>query len=138
MVDKWDIRFCSLDPVIGSGQRGTRPVLVVSNDAVNHAIPVSTVLPLSSMKADDKVYPTEVLLPAGVTGLPKDSVAMVQQVRTVAHTRLDKLSGRLEDAAARAQVLEALRKYFEYLYPTWAAPTTQYINGSYYRAAHSG
>lgn len=113
MVDKWDIRFCALDPTLGSEQRGTRPVLVVSNDAVNHALPVSTVLPLSSLKPGDKVYPSEVLLTADITGLPNDSVAMVQQVRTVAHTRLDKLSGRLEDAEAREQVLEAIRMYFE-------------------------
>ena len=113
MVDKWDIRFCSLDPTVGSEQRGTRPVLVVSNDSVNHALPVSTVLPLSSLKTGDAVYPTEVLLTPEVTGLPKVSVAMVQQVRTVAHTRLDKLSGRLEDTATREKILEALRMYFE-------------------------
>jgi len=113
MVDKWDIRFCALDPTQGSEQRGTRPVLVVSNDAVNHALPVSTVLPLSSLKPGDRVYPTEVLLTANITGLPKDSVAMVQQIRTVAHTRLEKLSGRLEDKAAREKILEAIRMYFE-------------------------
>jgi mRNA interferase MazF len=113
MVDKWDIRFCSLDPAQGSEQRGTRPVLVVSNDAVNHALPVATVLPLSSLKPGDKVYPTEVLLKTGAAGLPKDSVAMVQQVRTVARARLGKLSGRLEDTAAREQILDAIRMYFE-------------------------
>jgi mRNA interferase MazF len=113
MVDKWDIRFCSLDPTQGSEQRGKRPVLVVSNDAVNHALPVSTVLPLSSHHVGDKVYPTEVLLTADMTGLPKDSFAMVQQVRTVAHTRLDIRSERLEDATAREQILEAIRLYFE-------------------------
>ena len=113
MVDKWDIRFCSLDPTQGSEQRGTRPVLVVSNDAVNHALPVSTVLPFSSLKPGGKVYPTEVLLTTEMTGLPNDSVAMVQQVRTVAHSRLERLSGRLESETAREQILEAIRMYFE-------------------------
>jgi mRNA interferase MazF len=113
MVNKWDIRFCTLDPTQGSEQSGMRPVLVVSNDAVNHALPVSTVLPLSSLKPGDKVYPTEVLLTTAVTGLPKDSVAMVQQVRTVAHTRLEKLSGHLNDITVREQILEAIRMYFE-------------------------
>ena len=113
MVDKWDIRFCALDPTQGSEQRGTRPVLVVSNDAVNHALPVSTVLPLSSLKPGDKVYPTEVLITSEISGLPNDSVAMVQQVRTVAHSRLEKLSGRLEDSNAREQILNAIRMYFE-------------------------
>jgi mRNA interferase MazF len=113
MVNKWDIYFCSLDPTQGSEQRGTRPVLVVSNDAVNHALPVSTVLPLSSNKPGDKIYATEVLLPAIMTGLPKDSIAMVQQVRTVAHTRFGELSGRLEDEEFRESLLDTIRMYFE-------------------------
>jgi mRNA interferase MazF len=113
MVNRWDIYFCSLDPTQGSEQRGTRPVLIVSNDAVNHALPVCTVLPLSSIKPGSRVYPSEVLLPALLTGLPKDSVAMVQQVRTVAHTRLTKLSGQLADEALREEIREAIRVYFD-------------------------
>jgi mRNA interferase MazF len=99
--------------VQGSEQRGTRPVLVVSNDAVNHALPVSTVLPLSSIKPGSRAYPSEVLLPAALTGLPKDSVAMVQQVRTVAHTRLAALSVQLADETLREEIREAIRVYFE-------------------------
>jgi len=113
MVNKWDIRFCTLDPTQGSEQKGTRPVLVVSNDAVNHALPIATVLPLSSLKPGDKIYPTEVLLTADITGLPKDSVAMLQQIRTVAHSRLNSSSKFLSDAAARKKILEAIRMYFE-------------------------
>jgi len=113
MVNKWDIYFCSLDPTQGSEQRGKRPVLVISNDAVNHALPVSTVLPLSSLKPVNKKYPTEVLLPADLTGLPKDSVAMVQQIRTVSHARLTSAAGKLEDSDSRAKILEAIRMYFE-------------------------
>ena len=113
MVKKWDICFCTLDPTQGSEQRGTRPVLIVSNDAVNHSLPVSTVLPLSSIKPNDKIYPTEVRLTAKITGLPNDSVAMVQQIRTVAHSRLGEPRGSLEDDVVRKQILEALRMYFE-------------------------
>ncbi|MDR1915515.1 MAG: type II toxin-antitoxin system PemK/MazF family toxin [Synergistaceae bacterium] len=113
MVNKWDIYYCSLDPAQGSEQRGKRPVLVVSNDVVNHILPVLTVLPLSSFKPGDKVYPSEALLLSGVTGLPKDSIAMVQQVRTVSISRLSGLAGRLEDNDAREAVREALRMYFE-------------------------
>jgi mRNA interferase MazF len=113
MVNKWEIYYCALDPTQGSEQRGTRPVLVVSNDAVNHALPVSTVLPLSSLKPGDKIYPTEVILPRSNTGLPKDSVAMVQQIRTVSHSRLVELAGALESQPAKNAVLEAIRMYFE-------------------------
>jgi len=113
MVDKWDIRFCSLDPVLGSEQRGIRPVLVVSNDAVNHALPVSTVLPLSSVKPGDRIYPSEVLLTTDITGLPKESVAMIQQIRTVTHARLARLAGRIVDQTTRDQIAVAIRAYFE-------------------------
>ena len=113
MVNKWDICYCNLDPTQGSEQRGTRPVIVISNNAVNHNLTVSTVLPLSSVKPEDKIYPTEVLLEVGVTGLPKNSVAMIQQVRTVAHSRLESPIGSLQDAKARGQILEAIRMYFE-------------------------
>lgn len=113
MVEKWDICFCKLDPTQGSEQRGTRPVLVVSNNAVNHNLPVSTVLPLSTFRESDKIYPTEVLLEAAITGLPKDSIAMVQQIRTVAHLRFEPPAGQLKDEVARAKILEALRMYFE-------------------------
>ena len=113
MVNKWEIYFCGLDPTVGSEQKGTRPVLIISTDAVNHNLPVSTVLPLSSVKPGDKIYPTEILLDPGVTGLPKPSVAMVQQIRTVSHTRLINLAGRITDAAARDKILEACRDYFD-------------------------
>ena len=113
MVNKWDIRFCKLDPTQGSEQRGVRPVLVVSNNAVNHNLPVSTVLPLSSVKPTDKIFPTEVMLEAVFTGLPNNSVAMVQQIRTVAHSRLQTPIGSLLDTAARNRIIEAIRIYFE-------------------------
>jgi mRNA interferase MazF len=114
MVNKWDIYYCSLDPVKGSEQKGFRPVLVVSNNAVNHSIPVSTVLPFSTVKEGTNIYPTEVFIPQEVSGLPKDSVVMVQQVRTLAHKRLEKLASNLESRDYQKQVLDALRDYFEY------------------------
>jgi len=113
MVNKWEIYYCCLDPVVGSEQKGTRPVLVISTNAVNHNLPVSTVLPLSSVKPGDKIYPTEVVLETGISGLPKRSVAMVQQIRTISHNRLANLVGMIVDAATQAKVLEACRNYFD-------------------------
>ena len=113
MVNKWEIYFCDLNPTQGSEQQGTRPVLVISNDVVNHILPISTVLSFSSVKPGDKIYPTEILLPATKTGLPKDSVAMVQQIRTVAHPRLMNKAGELTDELLQEQIKEALRQYFE-------------------------
>ena len=58
MVNKWEIYFCCLDPTRGSEQRGTRPVIVISTDGVNHNLAVSTVIPLSRVKENEKIYPT--------------------------------------------------------------------------------
>jgi mRNA interferase MazF len=113
MVNKWEIYFCGLDPTVGSEQRGLRPVLILSNNAVNHHLGVCTVLPLSSVKPGDKIYPTEVLLEPAATDLPKLSVAMLQQIRTVSQSRLTRLAGTVIDADARNRVLAACRAYFE-------------------------
>lgn len=113
MVNKWEIYFCNLDPTSGSEQRGTRPVLVISTDSVNHNLTVSTVLPLSSVKPTDKIYPTEVLLPMEISGLPKLSVAMVQQIRTVSHSRLQNLVGKITDITMQEKILTACREYFD-------------------------
>ena len=50
MVKKWDIWFLNPDPVQGSEQRGIRPVLVISNDAVNDNLTIFTCIPFSSVK----------------------------------------------------------------------------------------
>jgi len=113
MVSKWDICFCCLDPTMGSEQRGTRPIIIISSNAVNHVLPVCTIIPLSSYKQGDKIYPTEVLLPASSTGLPKDSIAMIHQIRTIAHIRLKPATGTLKDEELREQIRKAIRVYFD-------------------------
>ena len=113
MVNKWEIYFCNLDPTQGSEQRGTRPVLIISTDSVNHNLTVSTVLPLSSIKGSEKIYPTEILLSADITGLPRLSVAMVQQIRTIAHSRLINKVGMITDLEIREKILNTCRDYFD-------------------------
>jgi mRNA interferase MazF len=113
-IGKWEIYFCNLNPSEGSEQQGIRPVIIISNDAVNHNLPVSTVIPLSSVKSDDKIYPTEIYLPVNITGLPKDSVAMLQQIRTVSHKRFINKAGRIENEEYKEKILEAIKIYFEF------------------------
>jgi mRNA interferase MazF len=113
MVNKWEIYLCNLDPVVGSEQKGKRPVLIISTNAVNHHLPVSTVLPLSSVDPKDRIYPTEVLLEIAVTGLPKLSVAMVQQIRTISHSRLVTLLGKISDMETQEKIIDACRNYFD-------------------------
>ncbi len=113
MVKQWEIFWCQLDPGLGSEQKGLRPVLVVSRNAVNSTLPIVTILPFSSVKSRDKIYPTEVFLPANATGLGKDSVVMIHQIRTLSQSRLPRKSGSLEDPEHRQLILTSLREYFE-------------------------
>ena len=115
MVRKWEIYFLDFDPTKGSEQRGVRPALVISNDSVNRHLPVFTVLPFSSAKAGAKIYPTEVALPAAVTGLSKDSIAMLQQIRTVSLDRLQNImkAGEITNGAYKNKINRALLEYFE-------------------------
>jgi mRNA interferase MazF len=108
---QWWVFWAYLDPVVGSEQAGTRPVLVVSNEIMNEALPVVTVLPLTSHKPGRRIYSTEVLLPAKVAGQPMDSIAMAHQIRTISKERLQTGYGQLEDPSLRQAVRAAMRLY---------------------------
>ena len=95
-IARGDIFFANLDPVVGVEQAGTRPVLVVQNDEANTRIPTVTVVPLTSNLRASRFLFTA-LVPASESGLPKDSVALVFQIRTLDKTRLTRKAGHLSD-----------------------------------------
>ena len=88
--------------------------MIVSNDAVNHTLPVSTIIPLSSVTAEDRIYPTEILLPKDATGLEKDSVVMIHQIGTISHTRFVKKMSELILPSYQKKIMNAIKDYFEY------------------------
>ena len=101
----------NLDPARGSEANKIRPAVVVSNDAANAAATrlgrgVITVVPVTS--STDHVYPFQVLLPARQTGLPRDSKAQAEQVRSIAVERVGRRIGKLP-AALIAELDQALR-----------------------------
>lgn len=101
-----DVVWVDLDPVVGSEASKRRPAVVVSNDGANRTAQslgrgVVTVVPITSQSA--RVYPFQVLLPAGSCGLPKDSKAQAEQIRSIAVERISTVAGRLS-----ASVLERL------------------------------
>jgi mRNA interferase MazF len=108
-VGRWGVWLAGLDPVVGSEQGRTRPVLVVSETALNDVLPVVNVLPVTSRKQNRRVYPNEALLPAGAAGLSVESIVLCYQIRTLDKRRLLRLLGTLDDPALRDEVLEALR-----------------------------
>jgi len=113
-VNKWDIWYCSLDPTEGSEQHGKRPVLVISNDAVNTHLNICCVLPITSVKADTVVHRTEVFLPMNISGLHKDSLVLSHQIRTVSHARLISRLSKLTDEEYRKKILSVCRELIEY------------------------
>ena len=91
-----EIRLVDFEPSSGQEANKRRPAILVSNDAANSMAQtlgrgVVTVIPLTS-KAD-RVMPFQVLLPASQTGLPKDSKAQAEQIRSVSITQVGKLMG---------------------------------------------
>ncbi len=96
-IARGDIYYANLDPVIGVEQAGTRPVLVVQNNVANARIPTVTVVPITANLRASRFLFT-VSLPASETGLPKDSVALVFQIRTLDKSRLSQNAGHLSDA----------------------------------------
>jgi mRNA interferase MazF len=103
---QWAVVNADLDPVRGSEQWGARPVVIVSNEAFNQAMPTVTVLPLTSTQR--RLYPSEVSLPAGQTGQPWESIIMAHQIRTISKERLKGLIGHLSDPALRHAVRQAI------------------------------
>jgi len=91
LLRRGQIVLVSLDPAVGSEARKTRPVVVVSNNTANAAASRTssatvTVVPVTSNTV--RVLPFQVLLPAGATGLDRDSKAQAEQVRTVSVSRV--------------------------------------------------
>ena len=103
-----EIYAARLDPVEGSEQAGTRPVVVVSNDLVNELLPIVTVLPVTAHRAGRRLSPGHVAVPRGQAGLRTDSLVLVHQIRTISKARLGRRIGRLTESAV-GRVDAALR-----------------------------
>jgi mRNA interferase MazF len=86
---------------------------VVSREVINQALPIVAVLPLTACRPGRRVYSTEVLLPAGSAGQPRDSIVMAHQVRTISSRRLGTRYGELNDHGLRTAVRQAMRTYLD-------------------------
>lgn len=107
-IERWSLWLANLDPVVGSEQGRTRPVLVISQTALNDVLPVVNVLPVTSRKAGRRIYPNEALLPAGAAGLTLASVVLCYQIRTLDKRRLGRVFGTLDDETLRREITNAL------------------------------
>jgi len=103
-----DVFLARLDPAEGSEQAGTRPVVVVTRDAINANSPVVVIIPLTDAANPKRVYPSHVWIAKGVAGLRIDSIAKAEQIRAIQISRFVSYTGRLP-AFQMTQLEEAIR-----------------------------
>jgi len=96
VIKRGDIFYADLSPVIGSEQGGIRPVLIVQNDIGNKYSPTVIASAITSQINKAKL-PTHIELSAKDYGLPKDSVILLEQIRTIDKKRLREKIGHLDD-----------------------------------------
>ena len=96
VIKRGDIFYADLSPVIGSEQGGIRPVLIVQNDIGNKYSPTVIASAITSQINKAKL-PTHIELSAKEYGLPKDSVILLEQIRTIDKRRLREKIGHLDD-----------------------------------------
>lgn len=105
-VKRGEIYYADLSPVVGSEQGGVRPVLIVQNDVGNKFSPTVIAAAITSQKEKTKL-PTHIELLSPDCGLSRDSVVLLEQIRTIDKKRLKERMGRLDDSSM-TQVNEAL------------------------------
>ena len=93
IVKRGDIFYADLSPVIGSEQGGVRPVLVIQNDVGNKYSPTIIIAAITS-QINKARLPTHIEINAPDFGLPKDSVVLLEQIRTIDKKRLREKIGK--------------------------------------------
>jgi mRNA interferase MazF len=108
--NKWAIFRANLDPVIGSEQGKSRPVLIISENEINELLNTINVIPLTSKKEGRTIYPNESFLSKNSEALSieSDSVILCHQIRTIDKRRLSKMYGKIESVVLQKEIEEAL------------------------------
>ena len=95
-VHRGEVFYADLSPVVGSEQGGIRPVLIVQNDTGNKHSPTVIAAAITSQTGKARL-PTHIELNAQSVGLSRDSVILLEQVRTIDKSRLRERMGKLDD-----------------------------------------
>ena len=95
-VRRGDIYYADLSPVVGSEQGGMRPVLIVQNDIGNRYSPTVIAAAITSQTGKARL-PTHITLQGALCGLTKDSVILLEQIRTIDKKRLRERMGKLDE-----------------------------------------
>ena len=100
-IHRGEIYYADLSPVVGSEQGGMRPVLIVQNDVGNKHSPTVIAAAITS-KMDKAKLPTHIAVNASSCGLAKNSVVLLEQIRTIDKTRLKERMGELDTSSMSA------------------------------------
>ena len=92
IINRGDLFTANLSPVVGSEQEGIRPVLIIQNDIGNRYSPTTIIAPLTSKSKN--YLPTPV--PVEADCLPKDSIILLEQIKTIDKRRLMEYLGKLD------------------------------------------
>ncbi len=95
-----DMYYADLSPVVGSEQGGRRPVIIIQNNIGNQHSPTTIIAAVTSKLLMKAKLPVHVMLPHAY-GLDMDSIALLEQIRTIDKTRLETYVGRLDEATMR-------------------------------------
>lgn len=109
-IKRGEIYYADLSPVIGSEQGGVRPVLIIQNDIGNKYSPTVIAAAITSQREKTKL-PTHISVEASDCGLQKDSIVLLEQVRTIDKQRLKEKMGSL-DGTSMGKVDKALSVSF--------------------------
>lgn len=96
-VKRGDIYYADLSPVVGSEQGGLRPVLIIQNDVGNRYSPTVIAAAITSRMGKTRL-PTHIDVYADKAGLAKDSVILLEQIRTLDKRRLKEKMGHLDES----------------------------------------
>lgn len=110
LIKRGDIYYADLSPVVGSEQGGVRPVLIVQNDVGNKHSPTVIAAAITSQIGKARL-PTHISIDAVNYGLTKDSVVLLEQIRTIDKKRLKDKMGHLDDEVMQ-QVNDAINVSF--------------------------
>ena len=106
-VHRGEVFYADLSPVVGSEQGGVRPVLILQNDVGNRHSPTVIAAAITSKQAKTRL-PTHIQLPASTCGLSRDSIVLLEQIRTLDKHRLRQRAGQItpEDQKRVNQALD--------------------------------
>ena len=122
-IKRGDIYYADLSPVVGSEQGGLRPVLIIQNDVGNRYSPTVIAAAITSRMGKTRL-PTHIDIYAARAGLAKDSVILLEQVRTLDKRRLRERMGHLDES-----VMERVNAAIAVSFGIGGSPEREYEDG---------